>query len=117
MKIRKLIFWAPRVLSILFIISIALLSLDVISPELDFRQIFVGLLMHNIPTLVMIIVLIIAWKYEIVGAVFFILAGLLYTLMTSQVKIDWYVALSWNLTIAGPAILIGILFLISWIRK
>ena len=116
-KIRGFIYWTPRLLSILFIISMALLSLDVISPGLSSRQISAGLLMHNIPTLVMTIVLIIAWKYEIVGGVAFLLAGLQYIIMAIQIKAGWYVVLSWILTIAGPAILIGILFLINWYKK
>jgi len=116
-KISGYIVWPPRILSLLFIITIALLSLDVIRPGLSPRQILAGLLMHNIPTFVMIIVLIIAWKHEIVGALVFLLAGLSYIFMTARAKIDWSVALSWNLTIAAPALLIGILFLISWYKK
>ncbi|MBP2667441.1 MAG: hypothetical protein H6Q76_2421 [Firmicutes bacterium] len=103
-KISGYIVWPPRILSLLL-------------PGLSPRQILAGLLMHNIPTFVMIIVLIIAWKHEIVGGLAFLLAGLLYIFMTARAKIDWSVALSWNLTIAAPALLIGILFLISWYKK
>ena len=116
-KISGYIVWPPRILSLLFIITIALMSLDVIRPGLSPRQILAGLLMHNIPTIAMIFVLVIAWKHEIVGGLAFLLAGLLYIFMTARAKIDWSVALSWNLTIAAPALLIGILFLISWYKK
>ncbi|MBP2639005.1 MAG: hypothetical protein H6Q72_4912 [Firmicutes bacterium] len=116
-KISGYIVWPPRILSLLFIITIALMSMDVIRPELSPLQILAGLLMHNIPTIVMIVVLSIAWKHEIVGGLAFLLAGLLYIFMTARAKIDWSVALSWNLTIAAPALLIGILYLISWYKK
>jgi len=43
--------------------------------------------MHNIPVFIMIIVLVIAWKHEIVGAIAFLLAGLIYVVFTTGV--DW----------------------------
>jgi hypothetical protein len=44
------------------------------------------------------------------------LAGLFYIIMVST-KVAWYLTLSWSLTIAGPAFLIGILFMINWFKK
>ncbi len=117
-KVSSFIYWAPRVASILFIIFLSLFSLDVISPELSLSQIFLGLLIHNIPVFVLIIVLIISWKYEIVGGIAYIAAGLLYIGMTFiQAEIPWYIALSWSMTIALPAIIIGVLFMINWRKK
>jgi hypothetical protein len=65
--------------------------------------------------------LIISWKYEIVGGIAFILAGLLYigTLVTNifrdpSFKLEY---LFWSLPISGPAFLIGILFLIGWFKR
>ena len=116
-KISGFVYWIPRILSILFIIFLALMSLDVISPELSLSQIIVGMFMHNIPTLVMMIVLIISWKYEIVGGIAFLLAGLLYIILVTRSGIAWHLALSWSLIIAGPAFLIGILFMINWFKR
>lgn len=104
-KINKLTYWAPRILSIMFICFLALFSLDVFSPELSFWQIAVGLFMHNIPSLILLVVLLISWKYEIVGGVAFILAGLLFILIFQALQISW------------PAFLIGILFIIGWFKK
>jgi hypothetical protein len=117
-KISKCLFWTPRILAILFILFLMLFSLDVFGNGYNFWQTLLGLFMHNIPALLLLIVLIISWKkYEIVGGIFFILAGLLYivSLLTSS-GFEWYM-LSWSLIIAGPAFLIGILFLIEWYRK
>ncbi len=113
----KFIYWAPRVLSIIFLAFLALFSLDVISPELSFWQIVLGLFMHNIPVLVLLIVLIISWKYEIVGAIAFILAGLLYIGSAAWRAPALYMAITWSLIIAGPAFLIGILFWVNWRKK
>ena len=115
-KISKSLYWTPRILSIIFIFFLALMSLDVFSPELSFWQIVVGLFMHNIPALVLLIVLLISWKYEIVGGIAFILAGLLYIAWRTRNQFQWYM-ISQFLLIAGPAFLIGILFLIGWSKK
>jgi hypothetical protein len=116
-KINRYLYWTPRILSILFILFLAMFSLEVITPEASFSEIAMGLLIHNIPSLVLLIVLIISWKYEIVGGIVFILAGLLYIIFTFQAGRHWYVVLNWSLTIAGPAFLIGILFMINWFKK
>jgi hypothetical protein len=92
------------------------MSLDVFSSELGFWQIVVGLFMHNIPALVLLVVLLISWKYEIVGGIAFILAGLTYIVVLMRNPFEWYM-LSWALQIAGLAFLIGILFTIGWFKK
>ena|SRR3989344_5562957 len=119
-NIGKFIYWTPRILSIIFLLFLTLMSLDVISPELSIWQIAFGLFMHNIPVLVLFIVLLIAWKYEIVGGIAFILGGLLYIaiILMNALKnqFEWYM-LSWVIQISGMAFFIGILFLIGWYRK
>lgn len=120
-KVGKFVYWAPRILSILFILFLAMFSLDVIEPGRSMGDTIIGLIMHNIPVFILIGLLIIAWKHELVGAVTFIAAGLLYSGLTVsgavQSDIPWYLSISWSLTIAGPAFLVGILFLLNWKRK
>ena len=72
--------------------------------------------MHNIPVFILLIILIISWKHEIVGGIAFILAGLFYIIMVFR-SVTWKLALHWSLTIASPAFLIGILFMINWFKK
>ncbi|MCU0679504.1 MAG: hypothetical protein MUC28_03620 [Planctomycetes bacterium] len=112
----ELIFWAPRILSIIFIIFLALMSLDVFSPELNFAQTMLALFMHNIPALILLIVLIIAWKYEIVGGIAFILGGIIYITLLLRNPFEWYY-LAWAAQISGMAFFIGALFLVGWRRK
>lgn len=116
-RINKPLYWAPRILGIIFILFLMMFSLDIFQPGLTAWQITIGLFMHNIPALILLIILIISWKYEIVGGIVFILAGLLYifSLITGS-QFEWYM-LIWSLTISGPAFLIGILFLIGWSKK
>ncbi|MDD5681360.1 MAG: hypothetical protein PHI59_09005 [Candidatus Omnitrophica bacterium] len=116
-KNNKLLFWTPRILGIMFVLFLMMFSLDVFQSGLTLWQIVVGLFMHNIPALLLLIVLVISWKHEIVGGIVFILAGLFYVLMlTIDSKFEWYM-LSWAITIAGPAFLVGILFLMNWRNK
>lgn len=117
MKINPLIYWTPRVLSILLLLFLTLFSFDVFGNGYGFWGTLLAFLMHNIPVFVLLILLIVAWKYEIVGAVVFIIAGLLYiaTLFFGG-NFQWYMAL-WALQLSGPAFLIGILFLIGWKQK
>ncbi len=120
-KVGKFIYWTPRILSILFIMFLAMFSFDVIEPGRSVGDIIIGLIMHNIPVFILIVLLVIAWKHELVGVVTFISAGLLYSGLTVfraiHSEIPWYLSLSWSLTIAGPAFLVGVLFLLNWKRK
>lgn len=106
--------WAPRILSIAFILFLMLFSLDVFEPGLSAQQIAIGLFMHNIPALVLLSVVIVSWKYEIVGAVVFILAAVVYIVFSVlNGRVDSGALMSF-IVIAGPAVLIGVLFGLSW---
>lgn len=120
-KSNRLIYWIPRILSILFILFLSLFSLDVIIPKASFWEILGGLLIHNIPSFILIVILVISWKYEIVGAISFILIGILYILnvlitIIRTSPFEWHYLIT-ILIISGPAFLIGILFLVDWLKK
>jgi len=115
-KVSNIIYWTPRIISIIFVCFLFLMSLDVFSPDLNFWQTVTGLFMHNIPALLLLIIVIISWKYEIVGGITFILAGILYIILLIKSPFEWY-KLSWAIQISGSAFLIGILFLIDWFKK
>jgi hypothetical protein len=120
-KISRFVYWTPRILSILFILFLAMFSLDIFGNGYSFWETVLGLFMHNIPVLLLLIVLIIAWKYEWLGAIAFILTGLIYIIqllitILRNPPYQWHM-LSLSLIIAGPVFLIGILFLINWKQK
>ncbi len=115
-------YWAPRILSIIFIGFLMLFSLDIFEMNLGFRETIIGLFIHNIPALILLAITVISWKYEIAGAIAFILFGLFYIFRIAvssalDSEISWSTALAWSLTIAGPALLTGILFLACWFKK
>jgi hypothetical protein len=97
-----------------------LFSFDVFGNGLSFWQTVLAFLMHNIPTIALAIVLVVSWKYEIVGGVVFILAGLLYAILVSRSMLETdfqYYYIAWIIQISGIAFAIGILFLIGWFQK
>jgi hypothetical protein len=116
-KVGKFVYWFPRIMSILFILFLALFSLDVFEMGLGFWGTLLGLLIHNIPSLVLLIILIVSWKYEIVGGIGYILAGLVYIVLVIFSRgFEWFMFV-WVLQISGIAFLIGILFLVGWYKK
>jgi len=115
----KFIYWTPRVLSILLIVFLAIFSLDVFEENLGFWKTILGLLIHNIPSIILAVIIWISWKYEIVRGVTFIIAGIahmIFSLVRAHVE-PWYIYFLGLLIIDIPAFLIGILFLIGWHKK
>ncbi len=117
-KAKKILYLSPRILSILYICFLTLFSLDVFEPGMSAGEVALGLFMHNIPSIIMIVLLVIAWRKEIVGAVGYFCAGLLHIgfLIFNAVNsgLQWQLVISWSIIIAVPALLIGILFFINW---
>jgi len=117
-KANKFVYWTPRILTILFILFLAIFSLDVFEGNPGFWNIILGLFMHNLPSLILLIVLIIAWRRELVGAISFILAGFgLIILVGLKNNVGLLMLFLLCLMIAGPAFLIGVLFFVGWKRK
>jgi hypothetical protein len=104
-----ILYWAPRVLGILIAIFVSLFALDVFGEGYNLWESVAALLMHLIPTLVIIIVLTIAWRWERWGGFLFIALGVLYILF-------FWDPTHWPayLLISGPLFLVGILFLLNW---
>ena len=96
MKINKKVFyWLPRIVSILFIAFISMFALDVFGQP----QWFLALLIHLIPSYVLVGLTIIAWRHERIGGLLFLIAGLAMILFYH------------SFVIAVPALVIGVLFL------
>ena len=117
-KVSKFIYWAPRILSIIFVLFLALFSLDVFENNYTFWQTVIGLLMHNIPAIILLIVLVISWKHEIVGVIAFAITGLAIILfLIIAERASRYEIIFPVIFVLCPALLISILFYINWKRK
>ncbi|HCC23532.1 TPA: hypothetical protein DF272_05160 [Candidatus Falkowbacteria bacterium] len=112
----RFIYWTPRILSALFILFLALFSLDIFDLNLDFWGTLLGLFMHNLPSIFLLIILFISWRYELVGAIAYCLGGIIYIILLLQNPFEWYM-LGWAVQISGVAFFISVLFFLGWRHK
>jgi len=109
--VERLLFWSPRILGILFVLFIALFAMDVFGENESPGQIALALIIHLIPAFACLVVLIVAWRWERVGAILYVVLGLAYIIMTwRRFPLVAYVA------IAGPLLLTGLLFYLHSVR-
>jgi hypothetical protein len=104
---KRVLFWSPRVLCILFAMFLSLFALDVFDEGYGFWGTILALLIHLAPVYIVIIASVIAWRWEWAGTILFITLAF-FNLVLSK---------SGSWVISGPLIFLGILFLISWIYK
>lgn len=95
-------YWSARILAILDILFLVWESLEVGGYEL--KSFFAYNILKSIPLL---IILIIAWKRDIVGAIGFVLAGVFFL-----VYFEWG-----DFPIGIVPLFIGILFAFSWFKR
>jgi hypothetical protein len=97
MKKQVFIYWLPRVIAVLFIVFISLFALDVF----DQSSWFLALLIHLIPSFVLVLLTLVAWRNERLGGYLF--------LGTSVLAAFFF----HSLLMTAPTFFIGLLFLIS----
>ena len=108
--VKRTLFWTPRILCFLFVIFLSLFALDVFSENYGFWKTILALLIHLVPVYIIVIALVIAWRWEWIGTILFIALALVYPIM-SRGRFHW----SAYVGISGPLVLIGVLFLLNWI--
>src|SRR5271166_3936074 len=112
---KRFLYWAPRILAIAFILFISIFALDVFSDNLGFWQTVQALAIHLIPSFVLLVVLVLAWRWEWIGATAFAAAGMLYIAsLVPRSSIPVATRLEWVVLIAVPAFVLAALFLIDW---
>ncbi len=109
MKSKKIIYWTPRILSVLYVIFISLSALDVFREGYKFPEILIALFMHLLPGFILLIMIIIAWKKELIGAVCFFALAVLFTFFFKT-----YQQLAGLLTISLPLLVIALGFFFSY---
>lgn len=107
--VKRLLFWAPRILCVLFAVFISLFALDVFGQGYGFWESVLALLIHLIPTAILLIVLAVSWRWEWVGGILCIALAALYPVM-ARGTFGWLT----YVVISGPPLMAGILFLLNW---
>lgn len=103
----RIIYWLPKVLATIYLLFLGILALDIFIPNQTINYYLVALFIHLIPNFIISISLVIAWRWERLGGILFLLLGFIFTLFFNT-----YTAVFNFLLISAPAFLIGILFLL-----
>ncbi|MBU0907862.1 MAG: hypothetical protein KKD18_04475 [Nanoarchaeota archaeon] len=104
----RVLCWISRIIAILYIVFISLFALDAFSGSGNFWEVFVGFLIHLIPSAILVILLVVAWKHEMVGGWLYLILGVIFTIFY-----DTYESVITFFVLSGPLFFIGVLFLIS----
>ena len=117
----KIIHWTPRILCIIAILFISLFAADAFGHGGGFWKELGDFIIHLIPSFILLVFLIIAWKWELIGGIVLTVIGLVMTpivyshnfAMNQNVGMSLVVIAS----ITFPFIVVGVLFIISYYMK
>ncbi|MFN8256314.1 MAG: hypothetical protein U0W24_11525 [Bacteroidales bacterium] len=117
----KIFHWLPRVLCICALLFVSLFSLDAFEPGLSLGKQILGFIIHQVPVFALLALLIVAWKWEYIGGWIFILLGSLLSIPVFMMNYNRtesvWIGFTVILMITFPFILVGILFIVSYLKK
>jgi hypothetical protein len=102
--------WSPRIAAILFTILISLFAFDVFGTGAGFFKTLLALIMHLIPSFLLITAIVFSWKRPWIGGIFMIVLGIVYFIWAqynTRAAAFIYIVL----------FIIGALFLASWFLR
>ncbi len=109
MRLDKLLLWSPRILGVLLCLFLSVFALDAFGGGKTFIQALPDFALHVAPMLVLLAVVGVSWRWEWVGGFVFTGLAVAYACFARN-HIDWI------LGIAGPLLIVGILFSWSWLH-
>ena len=109
--------WLPRIICILAILFISYFAADAFAPGLTIWHQLGSFFIHLIPSFILLAFLIIAWKWERIGGIIFMVIGLVLSPFVFMLNYNRNhsigLSLSIILMITIPFVLVGILFMVS----
>jgi len=108
MRTSNFLCWLPRIAAILYAAFLSLFALDVFTEGKGSVKILLALGIHLIPSLALVVLILVAWRREWIGAVVFALLAGTYIAMNLAHK-QWIAAIAW------PMVLISFFYLLAWI--
>jgi len=105
----RALYWAPRILGILFALFLSVFAFDVFAEGYGVLGTVVAFVMHLVPTFVVLLVLAIAWRRERLGALLFCCLAVFYVVITRGRFV-----LAAYLVVSGSLLVDALLFLLSW---
>jgi hypothetical protein len=103
----RLLRWAPRVLGIALCLFLGMFALDAFEEGKAWWRSIPDFLLHLIPSFLVLAFVAISWRREWIGGYGFLGLALAYAVLV-RFRVDWV------LTISGPLLVVGLLFLWSW---
>lgn len=104
---REFVLWAPRIIGLGLAGFLALFALDSLSKPQGILETAIAVIMGLVPALGVLSSVIIGWKHQGVAAIVFAVFAVIYSVSAHDHP-------GWILLIAGPLVLVAILFLVSW---
>ena len=113
----RIIYWLPRALCIVAILFVSMFALDSFQPGLSIWEQLQDFAMHLIPSFILTIFLVIAWKRELIGGILFLLIGLglspIIYMHNFRMNGSVWMSLGVLGMITVPFIIVGILFILG----
>jgi len=106
----RLLLWSPRILGIVVSLFIGLFALDAFSQGRPLFEALPDFVIHLIPAFVLLALVGASWRWEWIGGLAFIGLAVAYAVTMARGHIDWL------LVISGPLLVVGALFLWSWLH-
>ena len=72
----KVFHWLPRIICVFAILFVSVFAADAFQPKLTIWQQLGAFIMHLIPSFILLSFLIVAWNWEYIGGIIFIVIGL-----------------------------------------
>ncbi len=117
----KILHWLPRLLCILAILFISMFALDAFEPGRTVWQQLGAFLIHMIPSFVLLGILLVAWKWELIGGLIFTIIGLVFTpvIFMHNYRMNGSLWMSAGIVfmITIPFVVVGVLFMLSHYKK
>ncbi len=107
----RLLLWAPRLISLALCLFFGLFALDAFSAGKPPSAALVDFTIHLAPAAAVLVLALLSWRWEWIGGIAFM------GLAATYAAINWNGRLDWTLTISGPLLIVGLLFLWSWANR
>ena len=120
-KKENITLWTPRILCIGAILFVSMFALDSFDPGIPLGQQLLNFLMHLIPSFVLILLLVIAWKWQLIGGILFTIAGIGFSPFVFMLNYNRTQSVTTSLfvilIITIPFVVVGTLFIMGHYMK
>ena len=100
---------AATSLGVLYAVTLLIFAADVFNHEQNIAQTFYDILLHLLPTAVVLLIVVVAYNRPLIGAIIYLVLGLMY-IITGWASMHW----SAHVLIAGPLFLLSALYITDW---